>query len=107
MAVKTMKDTVQLKRENLFYTKHLHYRGWAIFLEKGALYNYFRSLLIALIGHPNLVQLRIASKNDTLLFFLQKMEKSEFLSFFYKHSMHVLTAPLFATTCDDKPSKGK
>lgn len=34
-----------------------------------------------------------------------KMEKSEFLSFFYKHSMHVLTAPLFATTCDDKPSK--
>ncbi|XP_068683455.1 serine/threonine-protein phosphatase 4 regulatory subunit 3-like isoform X1 [Montipora capricornis] len=34
-----------------------------------------------------------------------KMEKSEFLSFFYKHSMHVMTAPLFATTCDDKPSK--
>ena len=35
------------------------------------------------------------------------MEKSEFLSFFYKHSMHVLTAPLFAATCDDRPSKGK
>ena len=35
------------------------------------------------------------------------MEKSEFLSFFYKHSMHVMTAPLFATTCDDKPSKGE
>lgn len=34
-----------------------------------------------------------------------KMEKSEFLSFFYKHSMHVMTAPLFATTCDDRPSK--
>ena len=34
------------------------------------------------------------------------MEKSEFLSFFYKHSMHVLTAPLFAATCDDRPSKG-
>ncbi|XP_078351568.1 serine/threonine-protein phosphatase 4 regulatory subunit 3-like isoform X2 [Oculina patagonica] len=34
-----------------------------------------------------------------------KMEKSEFLSFFYKHSMHVLTAPLFAATCDDRPSK--
>ena len=42
-----------------------------------------------------------------MLFFVQKMEKSEFLSFFYKHSMHVMTAPLFATTCDDKPSKGK
>ena len=94
MAMKTMKDTLQLKREKLCYTK-------------GALYNYFRRLLITLIGHPVLVQLRIASKNDTLLFFLQKMEKSEFLSFFYKHSMHVLTAPLFATTCDDKPSKGK
>ena len=35
------------------------------------------------------------------------MEKSEFLSFFYKHSMHVMTAPLFAATCDDRPSKGK
>ncbi|KAJ7381955.1 SMEK 2, suppressor of mek1 (Dictyostelium) [Desmophyllum pertusum] len=34
-----------------------------------------------------------------------KMEKSEFLSFFYKHSMHVMTAPLFAATCDDRPSK--
>lgn len=34
-----------------------------------------------------------------------KMEKSEFLSFFYKHSMHVMTAPLFAATSDDKPSK--
>lgn len=27
------------------------------------------------------------------------------MSFFYKHSMHVLTAPLFAATCDDRPSK--
>ena len=35
------------------------------------------------------------------------MEKSEFLSFFYKHSMHVMTASLFAATCDDRPSKGK
>ena len=62
MAMKTMKDTLQLKREKLCYTKHLHYLGWAIFLEKGALYNYFRRLLITLIGHPVLVQLRIASK---------------------------------------------
>ncbi|XP_064623783.1 serine/threonine-protein phosphatase 4 regulatory subunit 3-like [Lineus longissimus] len=34
-----------------------------------------------------------------------KTEKTEFLSFFYKHSMHVLTAPLFANTADDKPSR--
>eukprot|EP00794_Sanderia_malayensis_P020324 gene20324-22323_t len=27
-----------------------------------------------------------------------KMEKSEFLAFFYKHCMHMLTAPLFAAT---------
>ena len=43
---------------------------------------------------------------QSMSFFQQKMEKSEFLSFFYKHSMHVMTAPLFATTCDDRPSKG-
>lgn len=35
----------------------------------------------------------------------QKTEKTEFLSFFYKHSMHVLTAPLLANTTDDKPNK--
>lgn len=39
-------------------------------------------------------------------FFMQKTEKSEFLGFFYKRSMHVLTAPLFANTVDSKPSKG-
>lgn len=34
-----------------------------------------------------------------------KTEKTEFLSFFYKHSMHVLTAPLFAVTAEKKISK--
>ncbi|XP_048734187.1 serine/threonine-protein phosphatase 4 regulatory subunit 3A-like [Ostrea edulis] len=34
-----------------------------------------------------------------------KTEKTEFLGFFYKRSMHVLTAPLFANTVDAKPSK--
>ncbi|XP_041468131.1 serine/threonine-protein phosphatase 4 regulatory subunit 3A-like isoform X1 [Lytechinus variegatus] len=34
-----------------------------------------------------------------------KTEKTEFLTFFYKHCMHVLTAPLLANTIDDKPSK--
>lgn len=33
------------------------------------------------------------------------LQKSEFLNFFYKHSMHVLTAPLFANTVDTKPSR--
>ncbi|KAM9088878.1 LOW QUALITY PROTEIN: serine/threonine-protein phosphatase 4 regulatory subunit 3A-like [Megaptera novaeangliae] len=31
--------------------------------------------------------------------------KTEFLGFFYKHCMHVLTAPLLANTTEDKPSK--
>nr|XP_006812197.1 PREDICTED: serine/threonine-protein phosphatase 4 regulatory subunit 3A isoform X4 [Saccoglossus kowalevskii] len=35
----------------------------------------------------------------------QKTEKTEFLSFFYKHCMHVLTAPLLANTTDDVPCK--
>lgn len=37
---------------------------------------------------------------------LQKTEKTEFLSFFYKHCMHVLSAPLLANTTDETPSKG-
>jgi len=35
---------------------------------------------------------------------VNKMEKTEFLAFFYKHSMHVLTAPLFAATATGKIS---
>ncbi|XP_033125942.1 serine/threonine-protein phosphatase 4 regulatory subunit 3A-like isoform X2 [Anneissia japonica] len=34
-----------------------------------------------------------------------KTEKTEFLSFFYKHCIHVLTAPLMANTATLKPSK--
>lgn len=41
-----------------------------------------------------------------LSFSLQKTEKTEFLSFFYKHCMHVLSAPLLANTTEEKPSKG-
>lgn len=44
---------------------------------------------------------------DIVFFSQQKTEKTEFLTFFYKHCMHVLTAPLLANTIDDKPSKGK
>lgn len=41
------------------------------------------------------------------LFISQKTEKTEFLGFFYKHCMHVLTAPLLANTTEEKPSKGE
>lgn len=39
--------------------------------------------------------------------FAQKTEKTEFLSFFYKYCMQVLTAPLLANTAHDKNSKGE
>lgn len=42
----------------------------------------------------------------SFFFPLQKTEKTEFLSFFYKHCMHVLSAPLLANTTEEKPSKG-
>lgn len=42
----------------------------------------------------------------TKMFLFQKTEKTEFLSFFYKHCMHVLSAPLLANTTEEKPSKG-
>ncbi|XP_077443576.1 serine/threonine-protein phosphatase 4 regulatory subunit 3 isoform X3 [Stigmatopora argus] len=35
----------------------------------------------------------------------EKTEKTEFLSFFYKHCMHVLSAPLLANTTEETPSK--
>ena len=34
------------------------------------------------------------------------MEKSDFLNFFYRHCMHVLTAPLYAITANDPMSDG-
>lgn len=43
----------------------------------------------------------------SVLFPDQKTEKTEFLSFFYKYCMHVLTAPLLANTAHDKNSKGE
>ncbi|XP_064601832.1 serine/threonine-protein phosphatase 4 regulatory subunit 3-like [Liolophura sinensis] len=48
--------------------------------------------------------LRILIDPENMLATANKTEKTEFLSFFYKHSMHVLTAPLFANTTEDKPS---
>lgn len=34
-----------------------------------------------------------------------KCEKNDLIKFFYKHSMHNLTAPLYANTADGKPSR--
>lgn len=48
-----------------------------------------------------------ALSRNWFLFILQKTEKTEFLGFFYKHCMHVLTAPLLANTTEEKPSKGE
>ena len=42
---------------------------------------------------------------ENMLATSNKTEKTEFFSFFYKHSMHVLTAPLFSVTATERPSK--
>ncbi|CAG0886456.1 unnamed protein product [Cyprideis torosa] len=34
-----------------------------------------------------------------------KSEKADFLTFFYKHSMHELVAPILANTCNDTPGR--
>ncbi|MEQ2194015.1 Serine/threonine-protein phosphatase 4 regulatory subunit 3-B [Xenoophorus captivus] len=57
-------------------------------------------LLRTLIDPENMLASTNVSKT-----FLPKTEKTEFLSFFYKYCMHVLTAPLLANTAHDKNSK--
>ncbi|KAJ8274786.1 hypothetical protein COCON_G00094110 [Conger conger] len=49
--------------------------------------------------------LRALLDPENMLATANKTEKTEFLSFFYKHCMHVLSAPLLANTTDKKPSK--
>ncbi|CAG5121155.1 unnamed protein product [Candidula unifasciata] len=49
--------------------------------------------------------LRLLLDPENMMATASKTEKSEFLSFFYKHSMHVLAAPLFVNTTDNKPSR--
>ncbi|CAJ0946871.1 unnamed protein product [Ranitomeya imitator] len=51
--------------------------------------------------------LRTLVDPDNMLATTSKTEKTEFLGFFYKHCMHVLTAPLLANTTEEKPSKGQ
>ncbi|KAL8169039.1 UNVERIFIED_CONTAM: Serine/threonine-protein phosphatase 4 regulatory subunit 3A [Gekko kuhli] len=49
--------------------------------------------------------LRTLVDPENMLATANKTEKTEFLGFFYKHCMHVLTAPLLANTTEEKPSK--
>uniref|UniRef100_A0A3B4ERV7 Serine/threonine-protein phosphatase 4 regulatory subunit 3 n=1 Tax=Pundamilia nyererei TaxID=303518 RepID=A0A3B4ERV7_9CICH len=49
--------------------------------------------------------LRTLIDPENMLASTNKTEKTEFLSFFYKYCMHVLTAPLLANTALDKNSK--
>ncbi|XP_061890812.1 serine/threonine-protein phosphatase 4 regulatory subunit 3 isoform X2 [Entelurus aequoreus] len=49
--------------------------------------------------------LRTLVDPENMLATANKTEKTEFLSFFYKHCMHVLSAPLLANTAEEKPSK--
>lgn len=48
---------------------------------------------------------RLHNKSPIIFLNQQKSEKSEFLSFFYKNCMNVLTNPLLANTVDGKPKK--
>ncbi|XP_041106906.1 serine/threonine-protein phosphatase 4 regulatory subunit 3-like isoform X2 [Polyodon spathula] len=56
-------------------------------------------LLRTLIDPENM----LAPSNVRKLY--RKTEKTEFLSFFYKYCMHVLTAPLLANTAEEKTGK--
>lgn len=56
--------------------------------------------------HAYQYQYHAVDKIVPFVYSLQKTEKTEFLSFFYKHCMHVLSAPLLANTTEEKPSKG-
>uniref|UniRef100_A0A3B1IC26 SMEK homolog 1 n=1 Tax=Astyanax mexicanus TaxID=7994 RepID=A0A3B1IC26_ASTMX len=49
--------------------------------------------------------LRTLVDPENMLATANKTEKTEFLSFFYKHCTHVLSAPLLANTTEEKPSK--
>uniref|UniRef100_G3P3L4 Serine/threonine-protein phosphatase 4 regulatory subunit 3 n=1 Tax=Gasterosteus aculeatus aculeatus TaxID=481459 RepID=G3P3L4_GASAC len=64
-------------------------------------------LINLIIEHMILMGLlRTLVDPENMLATANKTEKTEFLSFFYKHCMHVLSAPLLANTTEEKPSKG-
>lgn len=49
--------------------------------------------------------LRILLDPENMLASVNKSEKTDFLNYFYKHSIHVLIAPLLANTTEDHPAK--
>ncbi|GLV33266.1 falafel [Carabus blaptoides fortunei] len=49
--------------------------------------------------------LRILLDPENMLASVNKSEKSDFLNFFYKHSVHILIAPLLENTVHGEPSK--
>ncbi|KAL7023753.1 hypothetical protein ACKWTF_012766 [Chironomus riparius] len=48
--------------------------------------------------------IRILLDPETMLASANKSEKTDFLNFFYKNSIHILIAPLLKNTVDDKPA---
>lgn len=49
--------------------------------------------------------LRILLDPENMLASVNKSEKSDFLNFFYKHSVHILIAPLLENTINGEPAK--
>nr|CAG4647692.1 EOG090X01QS [Moina brachiata]SVE92863.1 EOG090X01QS [Moina brachiata] len=49
--------------------------------------------------------LRLLIDPESMMTSINKSEKSDFLNFFYKHSMHVLVNPLLSNTTGDRPTK--
>jgi len=49
--------------------------------------------------------LRILIDPENMLAAINKAEKTDFLNYFYKHSIHLLIAPLLANTVDNRPAK--
>lgn len=49
--------------------------------------------------------LRLLIDPESMMTSINKSEKTDFLNFFYKHSMHVLVNPLLSNTTGDRPTK--
>nr|CAD7569633.1 unnamed protein product [Timema californicum] len=49
--------------------------------------------------------LRILLDPENMLTSTNKSEKTDFLNYFYKHSVHILIAPLLANTAEERPAK--
>lgn len=54
---------------------------------------------------PLMINLRLLIDPENMLTMINKTEKLEFLTYFYKHSVHLLIAPLLANTVDDYPAR--